>query len=294
MKQLLAALGLASLLLGTAAAAAVPSPDYRIHAGDRLDVQVLGEPALSQRVFVGEDGAIDLPLAGHLRIAGATPTAAADLIAGSLRTYLRDPLVTVSLGAVAQLTVTVLGDVHEAGKYTLNAGAHVRDALAAAGGLNVPNGSYPTARVALAGGGVEAVPLEAVLRGGDTSRDVELSDRATIYVPGPTQFEVKILGAVDKPGVIAVNEGDRLSMAIAKAGSSVDSKADLSRVLVTRTEPDGKTASHQIDLYRAIDSGDIRYDPRLRKDDIVYVPLGSRTHGALSSGLFLLRTLIGL
>ena len=295
MKKAIGALWLAAAVgLGSAATAAASGPDYRIHPGDQLDVQVVGEAGLTQHVLVAEDGSIDLPLAGHLHVAGTTSATAADLIAGSLRTYLRAPLVTVGLGSTSQMTVLVLGGVHESGKYTLNAGAHVSDALAAAGGLNAVNGVYPNARVVLPGGAVQSVPLEAVLRGGDTSRDVELSDRASIYVPGPTQFEVKLLGAVDRPGLISINDGDRLSIAIAKAGTSAESKGDLSRVLVTRTESDGKTASHEVDLYRAIDHGDALYDPLLRKDDVVYVPLAAHAHGVLSSGLFLIRMLIGL
>jgi protein involved in polysaccharide export with SLBB domain len=125
-------------------------------------------------------------------------------------------------------------------------------------------------------------------------RASELVDRSSVSVRGRVQFAVNVLGAVDKPGMIELSRGDRLSMAIAKAGESTAAKGDLNRIMVTRTEPNGTTASHEVDLYRAIERGDIRYDPLLRKDDILYVPLATRPRGVLSSGLFLLRTLVGL
>jgi polysaccharide export outer membrane protein len=264
-------------------------PASVIHTGDKISVAVFGEDQISQEgVFVRRDGFIDLPLAGSVQIAGKTPVAAADQIASVLRRYLKEPHVTVSITQPGQITVLVLGDVKEAGKYSLPTGAHVSEALAAAGGLDITNGAYQAARVALTDGSIKQVPLEALLRRGDQTDNVELTEGTAVYVPGPVQFEVNILGAVDKPGTVILNEGDRLSMAIAKAGNTVNALADLGRVMVTRTEIDGKTASHEVDLYRAVAQGDIRYDPRLRKGDIVYIPKATKAHGVLSTAAFLL------
>jgi polysaccharide export outer membrane protein len=283
---------------GVAATAATvpaqPAATYHIGAGDQLGIDVIGEAALSQSVLVAGDGSIGLPLAGTVHVGGLTPTEAAASVAASLRKFIRDPEVTVAVNQQGQMTVMVLGDVKEAGKYLLRHGSHVSDAITSAGGMAVTAiGAYPTARVVQGDGTVKEVPLEAVLRGGDLSRDAELSDGAAIYVPGAAQFEVQVLGAVDAPGTITVSEGDRLSIAIAKAGNGKDSRADLNHILVTRTEPDGKTASHPVDLYKALEEGDIRYDPRLRKGDVVYVPIASQTHGALTNGLFILEQLVG-
>ena len=105
-------------------------------------------------------------------------------------------------------------------------------------------------------------------------------------------FDVVVLGAVDHPGPVHINEGDRLSIAIAKAGNSVNSHADLTRVSVSRTEPDGKRAAHPVNLYEALEKGDIRFDPSLRANDIVYVPEARESHGNLTDAVFLLSRLI--
>ncbi|HEY8297855.1 MAG TPA: hypothetical protein VIG32_07530, partial [Candidatus Baltobacteraceae bacterium] len=89
----------------------------------------------------------------------------------------------------------------------------------------------------------------------------------------------------DRPGYIALSEGDRLSVAIAKAGNSAAAASDLSHVFVTRADPDGRAASHEVDMYEALQRGDLRYDPVLKKGDIVYVPEAKR--GVQNPGGFL-------
>jgi polysaccharide export outer membrane protein len=272
-----------------------PRADMLVHAGDTLNVQISGETDLSQKVTVADDGTIGLPLVGQLRVAGVTAGAAGDLIAGALKRYVRDPQVTVSLVNAGHINVMVLGDVVNSGQYSLGAGAKLSDAIGAAGGMEPSiSGAYPIARVALPDGTIYHISLEKLLRGGDPERDVRLSDRAAIYVPGAATFDVTVLGAVDHPGVLTLNEGDPLSIAIAKAGDGTNSQADLSHILVTRTEDDGKTASHPIDLYRALEKGDSRYDPRLRKGDVVYVPIAKQSHGNLTDAVFLLTRLLFL
>jgi len=63
---------------------------------------------------------------------------------------------------------------------------------------------------------------------------------------------------------------------------------------VTRKESTGATASHPVDLYKALEKGDSRFDPRLSKGDIVFVPLAQQSHGNLTNAIFLLSRLIFL
>jgi polysaccharide export outer membrane protein len=266
-----------------------------VHAGDQLNVQISGETEISQTVTVADDGTIGLPLIGQVRVAGVTPGGAGDVIATALKRYVRDPRVNVSVVSEGHINVLVLGDVVDSGEYSLAPGARLSDAIAAAGGMDPSiSGAYPVARIALPDEPIHNISLEKLLRGGDPERDIALADRAAIYVPGPTTFDVTVLGAVDHPGVLSLNEGDGLSIAIAKAGNSTSSHADLTRVLVTRTEADGKTASHPVDLYRALEKGDTRFDPRLRKGDVVYVPIAKQSHGNLTNAVFLLTRLLFL
>jgi len=282
-----------ALALPAAALADTLPPGNVVHAGDQLQVQVLGENELAQKVVVAGDGTIGLPLVGQVRVAGATPSGAADAIARALGRYIRSPQVTVSVLTSGEITVRVLGDVVKSGEYALRPGARLSDAIAAAGGMDPAiNGEYPVARIAYADGTTYHLSLDKLLRGGDPERDVELAQGAAIYVPGPTTFDITVLGAVDHPGTVTLNEGDRLSIAIAKAGHTQNSNGDLGRVMVTRTEADGQTASHPVDLYQSLEKGNMLYDPRLRKGDVVYVPVARQTHGVLTNAVFLLSRLL--
>ena len=292
MRLLITACLALSLLAGTASRAVAVIPSSIVHAGDRLSIEVAGEADLSQQVTVAGDGTIGLPLVGQVHVAGVTPGDAGNLIAAALKQYVRDPHVSVNVLQEGHIDVLVLGDVANSGMYSLPPGAHLSDAIAAAGGIDPSiNGPYPVARVAIPDGAVYNVSLEKLLRGGDPTRDVELTNKAAVYVPGPTTFDITVLGAVDHPGTISLNQGDRLSIAVAKAGNSPTSNADLNRIVVTRTESNGKTASHPVNLYQALEQGDSRYDPPLFKGDVVYVPIAQQSHGNLTNALFILSRL---
>jgi len=295
MIRLAAAFFALALMLPLLAAGAPPAGNTLVHVHDQLRVEIGGETEISQKVAVADDGTIGLPLIGQVHVAGVTPGGAGEAIAAALKQYVRDPRVVVTIEQAGHADVLVLGAVVNSGQYALRPGARLSDAIAAAGGMDPAiSGEYPVARIALPDGTIYHISLDKLLRGGDPDRDVLLPDRAAVYVPGPTTFDVTVLGAVDHPGTLSLNEGDRLSIAIAKAGNSATSYADLNRIVVTRTESNGKTASHPVDLYRALEKGDSRYDPRLEKGDTVYVPLAQQSHGNLTNAVFLLTRLLFL
>jgi len=70
---------------------------------------------------------------------------------------------------------------------------------------------------------------------------------------------------------------------------------DLSKVTVTRVDPDGKERSHIIDMYQALEHGDLRYDPVMKKGDLVFVPQNNYAAGsnAANTAGGIIRRLIG-
>ncbi|TAM62515.1 hypothetical protein EPN52_00230 [bacterium] len=300
-KRAMATLALLALSLTNAAVAAAtetqpaPAPNYRVHPGDQLAISVLGEQALTQTVTVAPDGTVAYPLVGKVGVGGKTVAEVTATLQSGLHTYLRDPAVTVAVVAVGADNVLVLGDVKTPGKYSLPGTSRLTDAIAAAGGLGETNGTYPTARVSLDGGAPVDVSLDKLLVSGDVSLNMLLSSDAVVYVKGPLPLVVQVLGAVDHPGDVQVNDGDRLSMALAKAGNSTNSYADLSNVHVTRVLPNGSTSTISYDLYRELRHGDLTADPVLHKGDVVYVPQAKKTDrtSALQT-LFLLFSRIAL
>ncbi len=262
---------------------------YHIQGGDEISIAIDDDPTLAQSITVLDDGTIDLPLVGHLSVGNLSPQQAAHEIARRLAAYMRHPQVVVSIVKEGALEVTVLGDVKTPGKYELRSQGRVLDAIAAAGGVaDVETGQYPDARIFTPGGGdVATISLQHLLQAGDTSLDVPLQQGAIVYVPGRMTFNIQVLGAVDHPGVIVLHEGDRVSMAIAVAGDSRSSNADLNRLTLTRHFENGSVGSYRINLYPALQRGDERYDPELKPGDVIFVPeaTGRSTGEGIFSGL---------
>jgi polysaccharide export outer membrane protein len=259
-------------------------PHELIHPGDQLSVTVYGQSTLSQSVTVLPDGAIEYPLIGRVQVGGLTVDDATKSISTRLAKYVRHPYVTVAISQLGQPNVLVLGNVKTPGKYQLRSDAKVTDAIAAAGGIADQNGELPDARVSDSSGNVESVSLQKLLHDGDTGLDRSLAEGSVVYVPGPTLMNVTVTGAVDHPGEIQVAEGDRLSMAIARAGNSANSNADLNNVKVLRTGPDGKQQQYTVNLYNALEKGDTSTDLVLQKGDEVYVPVAKKGTNVWANG----------
>lgn len=289
--RLLAAAAAFTLSLGGDVLAAVPAAptmpvtsDYKIHSGDQLAVSVYGEPTLTQTVTVLPDSTIEYPMIGRISIGGETPAEASVSMTHALSKYLRSPIVSIGVVSEGQLTVMVLGNVKTPGKYTLPYNSHVTDAVAAAGGIGPTNGDYPVARISDTSG-VRDASLQDILRNGDAAGDVVLNDKSVVYVPSPVTFNVEVVGAVDKPGEVAISQGDRLSTAIAKAGNSASAGADLNDIRVTRDLGNGQTKVFKINLYDELQHGDTASDVVLQKNDVVYVPQAKKNGSALTGSL---------
>jgi polysaccharide biosynthesis/export protein len=276
-----------------AAGPATVVPDNVIRPGDQVSIQVYGDPSLTQTLTVAADGKIDYPLVGQIPIAGKTPEQAHDVLVTALQQYLKHPRVTVSVVQPGLMNVLVLGDVKVPGRYQIRSGGHLTDAIAVAGGLGPTNGDLPVVRVTGSDGSNREASLQRLLHDGDAKLNYPLENNSIVYVVGPNTFTIEVVGAVDRPGSVDLNEGDRLSMAIARAGTSPTVWSDLNHVVVTRTGPDGKAVSHEINMYNALKQGDMAYDPVLKKGDIVYVPQGRKpiSDGGFSPGTLILHFL---
>lgn len=111
------------------------SPEYRIGAYDALQVTVWKEQQLSGLFPVRPDGKISLVLLGDVEAAGLTPMQLGDNITESLKKYIQNPLVTVTVTAVNSQKVYVMGQVGKVGPVDLSPGMTPLEAVASAGGL---------------------------------------------------------------------------------------------------------------------------------------------------------------
>lgn len=118
-----------------AARGADVSTDYRLVAGDKLRIEVYKDTQLSQSLQVRPDGKITLPLVGDVPAAGRTSTELRDAIAGSLKEYIANPVVTVIVVETVPPVIYVMGEVNSPGPQPLTGQISVLQALSAAGGF---------------------------------------------------------------------------------------------------------------------------------------------------------------
>lgn len=109
--------------------------EYVIRPGDVLNVRVFQQDNMSARARVRSDGKISLPFLNDVTAAGFTPPVLGAQLQTRLKDFINNPVVTVSLEEVRQLSVSVLGEVPRPGIYQMEVGAGVLQALAAAGGF---------------------------------------------------------------------------------------------------------------------------------------------------------------
>ncbi len=110
---------------------------YLIAPGDVLNVRVFQQEAISTpRARVRQDGKVSLPLLNDVQAAGLAPEALAAQIQARLKSFINNPVVNVSVEESRPVSVSVLGEVSRPGVVSLDSGAGVLHALAAAGGFN--------------------------------------------------------------------------------------------------------------------------------------------------------------
>src|SRR5579875_2038573 len=188
-------------------------PAIRIAPGDEITVNVFDIPDLSvDNARVGQDGTVDLPVAGPIHVAGMTTDQAASHIEHELvaKGLVLNPAVTVSLGESLGQGATIMGEVRSPGIYPTFGSRRLLDMLTLAGGISPSAGKLVTiihrddphhpVRIGLAenAAGLRAQQNPIILPG-DT---VVVAKAGIIYV----------VGAVGRPGGYLINNNEHLTL----------------------------------------------------------------------------------
>jgi protein involved in polysaccharide export with SLBB domain len=262
---------------------------FTLGPGDRLEIEILGDPSTRASTLVGPDGKIYYYLLPGLDVWGLTLAQLKATLDRDLEKYIRDqPRVTVTLRSIQSKQVWLLGRLNAPGIYPMTGPMTLLEAISRAGG---PAMSRPFASLAggpaVSGASASAeeladlhrsfvirrgrlLPVEfyRLLHDGDVSQNIYLEPDDFVYVPSAVSQNVYVLGAVNQPESVTYTKQMTLIAAIANAGGTIKD-AYLSHVAVVR----GSLTQPKIAVldYKAIVRGrqpDVRLEPR----DIVYVP----------------------
>jgi polysaccharide biosynthesis/export protein len=117
-------------------APAAEADGYVLAPGDLVWVRVFNQDAMSARGRVRPDGKLAVPFLNDVEMAGYTCQVLGAQLQTRMKEFINNPVVTVTLEEPRQLNVAVLGEVQRPGRYPLEVGAGVLEALAAAGGTS--------------------------------------------------------------------------------------------------------------------------------------------------------------
>jgi polysaccharide export outer membrane protein len=167
-------------------AAEAPLADYRLHAGDTLDVAVWKETELQRpTIVVAPDGRFSFPLAGQIMAAGKTVAEVRRELETKLMKYIPEPVVTVGIVGVAGNTAYVIGQVNKPGAFVMNPALNVLQALSLAGGGN-PYAKMDSIIVIRGSSGAQRVlpfRFSQVSAGKDLAQNVVLESGDVVLVP---------------------------------------------------------------------------------------------------------------
>jgi polysaccharide export outer membrane protein len=183
---------------------------------------------------VGADGAISVPYAGRILVAGRTPFQVQQTIEQRLAEQLVQPQSIVSVTKATSNSVTVLGEQATAARVPLSAGGdRLLDVIASAGGSKAP--FYETSIRLTRNGQTATLPMTALVS--DPAENIFAWPGDIIALAqAPRKFSV--FGATFNNSQVPF-DADRLDLAqaIAKSGGLQDQRADPEGVFLFRFEP---------------------------------------------------------
>ena len=257
-----------------ASPAPTPAPEYRLGAGDVLEVIVFGNDDLSRTTTVQPSGSISLQLLGEVPVVGLTVSEVKQKLTSLLaRDFLVNPQVEVRIKEYQSQFVTVLGEVNSPGRKGLRGRTRLIDVLVDAGGFT-PRASGEVS-ITRGEGTFEGGGRVLRLRFGSASPsaidqiNMELPLRTGDTITALPKFYVTVEGEVTRPGRYVLDGDLTVTGAISTAGGLT--RYGKNDVQVRRVDAQtGKTTIIEVDL-KDVRKGK-KPDPPLLPNDVVTVP----------------------
>ena len=242
--------------------------EYRIQAGDKLDVSIMGEPDFQRNVVVRPDGFISYPLLGDVIAENLTPEELATIIKSQLmKVYFNyDISLTVTVLEYQPSKIYLLGTFAQAGPIEYRKGMTLLDILG-----HFDRNDIDLNRLVLIRKGIGRfdINLNDVLKG-DIGKNFTLFPDDYIILPSNEYVRVMVLGKVNLPGMYRVRTDSRVYDAIASAGG-VAERCDIHHIMILRENGDSVERIN-VDLRKFADDLDLKQNVKILDRDILFVP----------------------
>lgn len=162
--------------------------EYRIGPGDSLEITVWHNQDLSGKMVVRPDGGISMPIIGDVVAAGRTPTELARDLQDKLKSYVQNPIVTVSpteFFGPTDRQIRVIGEAAEPKALPYKTNMTLLDVVIEIGGLSrYADGSR--AVIIRVQNGIQQsyhVDLDGLVRDGDITQNVAMQPGDVLIIP---------------------------------------------------------------------------------------------------------------
>jgi polysaccharide export outer membrane protein len=245
---------------------------YKLGPGDEFAFLVRGRDDVSlPRVIVSPDGWVNLPRAGHLKVAGRSLPEITQEIESILSKYYQKPSVTLVMNRYENNKVYVLGRVAKPGVVHLPGSGTLLEALSLAGGMPADTVKTFLSRCMIIRGNDTAiwVELKELLNNGNMSLNARLQNGDVIFIPQSEDQMAYVMGEVKSPGTLLLRSDMTLLDALMKMGGPTVN-GNLKRVFLVRG---GKEESYvqEVNVSNMVKTGDMRENYVLEDGDIVYL-----------------------
>lgn len=207
--------------------------NYVVGPGDEILLRAWGQVNLDLALTVDRAGAIFIPQAGNLKVAGLEFQQLASYLRTQLGRVFRNFDLSVNLGQLRSIQIFVVGQARRPGTYTVGSLSTLVNALFASGG---PSAQGSMRRIQLKRG-VEVqseFDLYDLLLNGDKSKDVRLLPGDVVYMP-PVGLRVAVAGSVKTPAIYELGREKTVGELIRMAGG-LSSVADIDHATLERIE----------------------------------------------------------
>jgi len=162
-----------------------PSLEYVIGVDDVLNIKLWMDPDMSGEWLVKENGNINYPILGEVKLAGLTLEEARVKLTEQLIEYYKDPQVNITVTEYGSCEVYVLGEVKTPGVVTYKREATVLEAILKAGGFTDSSRRSSTILIRNIDEDVELmrIDLESVIDEGLISLNIIVQPGDIVYVP---------------------------------------------------------------------------------------------------------------
>jgi polysaccharide export outer membrane protein len=246
------------------------SSHYQIDSGDVLSIVVWDHPELTNSATgmgagtgaaaadvvaaqqppigfsVDQEGMIQFPFAGQLKVSGLTEEQARHMLATRLAKYIRNPKVTLRVQAYRSKRVYIDGEVKTPGLQAINdIPMTLMEAINRAGGI-LPTGDQSQIIVNRTGKNYRINLLQLVQRGVNPSR-IMLKDGDVVRVRSRDESQVFVSGEVVQPRALPMHNGRlTLNEALGESGGVNPLSGDGSQIYVVRQQG-GEQVVYQLD-----------------------------------------------